>query len=189
MPVSSISPDDTRARVLDVAMVLIGKQGFAATSTREVCEHMGFTKAALYYHFRTKDDLLSALIAPVIADVHDLVHGSTLSSSAASRRAVLIGYVDVVSRHVELIRVLSDDPSVRHRPALAPFDELQAGLDRLLSGVATPDLTARTRVRAALGGVRAALLRADADDDATVVRNAVIAAGCGALGIPTPRIR
>jgi hypothetical protein len=44
-------------------------------------------------------------------------------------------------------------------------------------------------VRAALGGVRAALLRADADDDATVVRNAAIAAGCGALGIPTPRIR
>jgi AcrR family transcriptional regulator len=189
MPATSVNGDDTRARVLGVAVELIGYQGFAATSTREVCERMGFTKAALYYHFKTKDELLSALVAPVIADLQALVDGGTVSASAAARRGVLVGYVDVVSRHVELIRVLSDDPSVRHRPALAPFYELQVGLDRLLSGDPAPGLTARTRVRAALGGVRAALLRADADDDPTVVREAAIAAGCGALGIPAPRTR
>src|SRR5262245_44199063 len=53
---------ETRARILATAVELIAEKGFAATTTRELSERLGFTKAALYYHFRTKDDLLVALV-------------------------------------------------------------------------------------------------------------------------------
>jgi AcrR family transcriptional regulator len=52
---------NTRERILDVALDLFIVQGFDGTSLREIAERLGFTKAALYYHFASKDDILMAL--------------------------------------------------------------------------------------------------------------------------------
>ena len=52
---------DTRQRILDVALDLFTEQGFDGTSLRQIAEQLGVTKAALYYHFESKDDILMAL--------------------------------------------------------------------------------------------------------------------------------
>ncbi|HXA74838.1 MAG TPA: helix-turn-helix domain-containing protein, partial [Acidimicrobiales bacterium] len=52
---------DTRDRILDVALDLFTDQGFDGTSLREIAERLNVTKAALYYHFESKDDILLAL--------------------------------------------------------------------------------------------------------------------------------
>jgi AcrR family transcriptional regulator len=44
-----------------VALDLFIAQGFDGTSLREIAQRLGFTKAALYYHFTSKDDILMAL--------------------------------------------------------------------------------------------------------------------------------
>lgn len=51
----------TRDRVLDVALDLFIEQGYDKTSMREVAERMGFSKAALYYHFPSKSEMLVSL--------------------------------------------------------------------------------------------------------------------------------
>ncbi len=51
----------TRERILDVALDLFIEKGFDGTSLREIAEQLGFTKAALYYHYASKDDILMAL--------------------------------------------------------------------------------------------------------------------------------
>ena len=51
----------TRERILDVALDLFTEKGFDGTSLREIAEQLGVTKAALYYHFASKDDILMAL--------------------------------------------------------------------------------------------------------------------------------
>jgi AcrR family transcriptional regulator len=51
----------TRERVLDEALDLFIEKGFDNASLRELAERMGFTKAALYYHFPSKADILIAL--------------------------------------------------------------------------------------------------------------------------------
>lgn len=51
----------TRERILDVALDLFTEKGFDGTSLREIAEQLGFTKAALYYHYASKDDILLAL--------------------------------------------------------------------------------------------------------------------------------
>ena len=51
----------TRERILDVALELFIEQGYDKTSLREIADQLGFTKAALYYHFASKDDILMAL--------------------------------------------------------------------------------------------------------------------------------
>ena len=52
---------DTRQRILDVALDLFTEQGYDGTSLREIAEQLGVTKAALYYHFESKEDILMAL--------------------------------------------------------------------------------------------------------------------------------
>jgi AcrR family transcriptional regulator len=60
---TALSPEatSTRERILDVALDLFTDKGFDGTSLREIAERLGVTKAALYYHFASKDDILLAL--------------------------------------------------------------------------------------------------------------------------------
>src|SRR5262245_52544487 len=51
----------TRERILDVALDLFVRKGYAEASLREIAAELGFSKAALYYHFESKQDILMAL--------------------------------------------------------------------------------------------------------------------------------
>jgi AcrR family transcriptional regulator len=42
-------------------MELFSERGYEKTSLREIAERLGVTKAALYYHFRTKEDIVASL--------------------------------------------------------------------------------------------------------------------------------
>jgi AcrR family transcriptional regulator len=179
--------DETRDRILEVTLQLIADHGFAATSTREISERLGFTKAALYYHFRTKEDLLAAIVAPAIEDLKTLLAKAGPGSGPASRRKVVEGYVELVASHADLIRVVSDDPAVRRCGVLAATVPLYDRLARLLSGAEAPDGAQRARVRAALGAVHTALLHAAPDDDQDVVRATAQAAAFAVLGLHAPR--
>jgi AcrR family transcriptional regulator len=61
----------TRQRILDVALDLFAEKGFDKTSLRELAERLGFSKAALYYHFASKDDILMSLHLRL----HEALHG------------------------------------------------------------------------------------------------------------------
>jgi AcrR family transcriptional regulator len=54
------APTDTRQRILDVALELFIEKGYDKTSLREIADQLGVTKAALYYHFPSKQDILMA---------------------------------------------------------------------------------------------------------------------------------
>jgi AcrR family transcriptional regulator len=51
----------TRERILDIALELFVDQGYDKTSLRDIAERLGTTKAALYYHFERKEDILLEL--------------------------------------------------------------------------------------------------------------------------------
>ena len=50
-----------RQEILDVSLELFNEQGYEKTSLREIAERLGVTKAALYYHFERKEDILLEL--------------------------------------------------------------------------------------------------------------------------------
>jgi AcrR family transcriptional regulator len=60
-PEQPLEAGSTRERILDVALDLFIEKGFDGTSLREIAEQLGVTKAALYYHYASKDDILMAL--------------------------------------------------------------------------------------------------------------------------------
>lgn len=61
---------ETRKRILTAAMTRFVEQGYDKTSLREIAEDVGVTKAALYYHFRTKDDIVRTAMAGIVDQVH-----------------------------------------------------------------------------------------------------------------------
>lgn len=51
-----------RERVLQSARELFFTRGYAEVSMQQIAESVGLTKAALYYHFRDKDDLFAQVV-------------------------------------------------------------------------------------------------------------------------------
>ncbi|MEU6577041.1 TetR/AcrR family transcriptional regulator [Streptomyces sp. NPDC046805] len=64
---------NTRQRIQDVALELFVEQGYEKTSLREIAEHLGVTKAALYYHFKTKEEIIVSLFEDLTRPVEELI--------------------------------------------------------------------------------------------------------------------
>jgi AcrR family transcriptional regulator len=58
---TSVASATTRERVLQAALDLFIEKGYDRTSLREIADCVGLTKAALYYHFESKAEILKAL--------------------------------------------------------------------------------------------------------------------------------
>jgi AcrR family transcriptional regulator len=58
-----IDGTQTRERIIAAATKLFYSEGLRATSVDAVAEKAGVTKKTLYYHFRTKDELIAAYLA------------------------------------------------------------------------------------------------------------------------------
>lgn len=52
----------TKARILDAAFRRLATEGYAALSTREIARDAGVNHALINYHFRTKDQLVIAVL-------------------------------------------------------------------------------------------------------------------------------
>jgi len=50
-----------RERIEEVALELFTNKGYGGTSLRHIAEKLGVTKAAVYYHFKTKDEIARVL--------------------------------------------------------------------------------------------------------------------------------
>jgi AcrR family transcriptional regulator len=146
---------DTRAQLQSVALELFAQRGYDSTSLREIADRLGITKAAVYYHFRTKDEILASLIEDFLAQLDDLVRwGKTQPHNAATRIEALRRYGDMLSGHAaELARFL--------REGRSPIRDLDLGIrirDRylelfdLLSPPGEP-VEGRLRARVALSSL------------------------------------
>ena len=56
------SRDATRARIVDAAYESFWRKGYTRTGVDEIAERAKLTKRTLYAHFRSKDDLLAAVL-------------------------------------------------------------------------------------------------------------------------------
>lgn len=63
----------TRERILDVATDLLVEHGYTGTPLSLIAGRLDLTKAALYYHFRSKDDILSGIVAPLLDNIDELL--------------------------------------------------------------------------------------------------------------------
>lgn len=90
----------TRQRILDVALTLFAESGYDATSMRAIAERIGITKAALYYHFDSKADIVRAMLVDTERQVAGLVDWAREQPrTPALRREVLTRWSDIMQAH------------------------------------------------------------------------------------------
>jgi AcrR family transcriptional regulator len=173
---------DTREEIREVALELFARKGFEQTSLREIAERLDITKAALYYHFPSKDELLNAVVAPLVTDI-----GAFLTEAGnllpERERQVLEGYFDLCHRHRLVFQGVLQDLTVLARVRILPeILHRRAELDRLLVGSNEP--ADRCRAVVALGGLQdCAVLMAD--DPVETYRTAAVDSALRAL-LPGP---
>lgn len=54
--------EERRNEILDAAEKLFGEKGFDATSTNDILNEVGIARGTLYYHFKSKENILDAMI-------------------------------------------------------------------------------------------------------------------------------
>ena len=153
--------DDTRQRILDVAVDLFIEHGYAGTSVRDISERIGMTKGSLYYHFASKEDVLNALVKPLLDDLDAFVAEADPSAAAPGEppaprdeRALVERLVTLLDRHGVLLRSLMGDPSVlRGIVVKRAMPARIAGVQRALGGSMDPSCLLRGRL--ALGVIHA----------------------------------
>lgn len=64
---------DTREKIRSVAMDLFSTRGYEQTSIRLIAEQLDITKAAVYYHFRSKEDIVVSLSDDLQAGVDEIL--------------------------------------------------------------------------------------------------------------------
>src|SRR5438105_9420972 len=114
---------DTRSRVQKVALELFAEQGYEKTSLREIAERLGVTKAALYYHFKSKEDIVHSFTDDYFAAIDALLDwANDQPRSDETRREVLDRYVGMVLAGSEVFRFLEQNR--------AAMQTMETGKDR-----------------------------------------------------------
>jgi AcrR family transcriptional regulator len=150
----------TRERILDIALELFSSQGYDKTSLREIADRLGFTKAAIYYHFASKADILMALHLRLHEFGREALEAMGDDASPASWSRLLEGLIDQMLQQRALF--------IFHERNRAAIEELHRSAhdaghediqDRLRTTLSDESVPADTRVRmaCAIGAVVGAL--------------------------------
>jgi AcrR family transcriptional regulator len=142
---------DTRAAIQAVALELFTEQGYEATSLREIAERLGVTKAALYYHFKTKEDIVASLLEDRVDAMVELVEWArTQPRTLELRREVVRRYAALLhdSRHHSVLRFLErNQTALRDHPK---SERMRGVMLELLDVLSSPEDPLTVRVKCAM---------------------------------------
>jgi AcrR family transcriptional regulator len=137
---------DTRHRIQDVALNLFAEQGYEKTSLREIAEHLDVTKAALYYHFKTKEDILISIVDDLAGPIDDLIAWAEQQPrTAATRRELLSRYADTLWHAAPFFRFVHENQaSVRE---LTIGERFKTKVEAVAALLKEPDMSLVDEVR------------------------------------------
>lgn len=125
-----------RRRVLDAAIALFAEQGVHGTSLQMIAERIGVTKAAVYYQFRTKEDIALEVLRPTMEDMARVIRIAEVLPDADQRRAVAVsGLIEMLVRHRHLAVIFHGDPAIDQLVSDEPeFKAISDRMRELLEG-------------------------------------------------------
>ena len=94
---------ERRKEILDVAEELFVTKGYDKTSTNDILDRIGIARGTLYYHFKSKEDILNAIIERINSSL--IARAQTIASDTS---------VPVIDRFVMTIAGLKVDSEIGH---------------------------------------------------------------------------
>jgi len=114
----------TREDILEAAARIFGEKGFDATSMQDIAEAVHLQKASIYYHFDSKQEILTAILDQALDIINitlEEVIAQSLSPDEKLRKA-MVSYLHTIADNRDLSAVLlfefrSLDPELKTRLA------------------------------------------------------------------------
>lgn len=144
MSTRAVQAEQTRQQILETAQRLFAELGYDATSLQMIADEMGLTKAAVYYHFRAKSDILQAALHPGLQRLETLLDEAAGIRGRRARIEHLInGFTDFLVQNRHTAAMASTDPAakrnklddeattLRQRARTLLFGENPTGAERL----------------------------------------------------------
>ena len=188
MSTSLVRAPDSRQRFVDAAVQLFIRHSFAGTSLQMIADEVGVTKAAVYHHFHTREELLTAVVDPLVGELRTAIEAAEMLRGRHARAdRLLAGFVDIVVRSQALMGLLAGDPGVseilrsdpRRRELFTRQFNLFADVD--------PGPSGSVKAAVVMSGIGGVLRRRTFDLDDDDLRQHLIAAGRRILGLRAPR--
>lgn len=140
---------DTKKAIERAALELFSTRGYEKTSLREIAEQVGITKASLYYHYSSKQELLQNIVGTFFDEMLEVLRAvDQVDWTPEAERELLTAYLETVIRHRHTGPALLRDLGA----VLAAYEE---SLDSMIEAarvfhgwLAGPDASPADRLRA-----------------------------------------
>ncbi|GHH85467.1 TetR family transcriptional regulator [Streptomyces sulfonofaciens] len=167
---------NTRQRIQDVALELFAEQGYEKTSLREIAERLDVTKAALYYHFKTKEDILLSIFEDVGKPMTELIDwGKQQPHTLETKLELLRRYSEALATAWPMLRFMQENQATIKE--LIPGEMFKHRMLALYDLMKEPDadLTDQVRCISAIFTMQAGTFALkDAEGDPADKRRAVL---------------
>nr|WP_208865660.1 TetR/AcrR family transcriptional regulator [Streptomyces viridochromogenes] len=139
---------DTRQRIQDVALGLFAEQGYEKTSLREIAERLEVTKAALYYHFKTKEEILVSIFEDLTKPIEELIEwGRQQPHTLDTKQEIVRRYSETLAEAAPLFRFMHENQATVRELRIG--EDFKARIHSLRDIIIDPDADLVDQVRCA----------------------------------------
>jgi TetR/AcrR family acrAB operon transcriptional repressor len=92
---------ETRCRILDTAEQVFSEKGVARTSLAGIADAAGVTRGAIYWHFKNKGDLFTAMLDRVVLPMEEMIRKAADASTADPLASLRAGCVHALRQTVD----------------------------------------------------------------------------------------
>jgi AcrR family transcriptional regulator len=128
------------AEILDTAKRLIERDGIRRLSMPLLAKELGSGVTSIYWYFRSKDDLLEALTAEVLRDMHRQLPPVGDGPWEDELLAYFVAFRDLLEAYPVYREINAGRPHLQFvQPTKAMLERLEAGLSLLVRAGLTPE--------------------------------------------------
>lgn len=183
-------PGYDRRTLLDAAVAVFNESGYDATSVAALAARLGLSKAAIYHHFSSKEEILETALAQALDGLEGVLAASRQVPSAERLASVLQGAVSVLVAQLPAVTLLlrvrgNSDVERRALHRRRAFDQAVTSLVRAgqEEGTVRADVDASVATRLLFGMVNSIVewYRPGGPEDAEALARDVLAVALDGL--------
>ena len=163
----SVPRSAAQTRIITVALDLFGRYGVNGTSLQMIADAIGVTKAAIYHQFRTKEEIVIAVLEVDLMRLESALDAAEAEDLPDAREVLLTLVIDLAVQRRRIVSALQQDPVIvrllaKHEPFLQLMDRL---FNVLTGGDPSAARVRGAMISAAIGGAVMHPLVVDLDDE------------------------
>ncbi|GEM_PF-2948570 len=133
-PVRDRRAQRTRSEIVRAGLKVFAAKGFSAATMDDIALELDATKGLLYYHFKTKEELLGAILrdSPIVAALEGGLQATLDMPFADAMRAAIHGSLALLEANRDFVRFLHVQALLSGKEAEIVYNEV---IDRLCARV------------------------------------------------------